>query len=165
MNTIVTAVSPQKVQWSIPEPPKRRLRDDFSDWMRVKNYARNTISTYISCVLEFVVFSGKRDPRTLGAAEVSLRVKDVDFERGVVSVLFAKGGKSRQVPLPESVRSALREHLDRLKLNFEQDGGWLAPLPNAYGEKNPGAERSWAWQYLFPARNLTADPQDGRLKR
>lgn len=254
MNTTITTVSSQKVQWRIPEPPKRRLREDFADWMRVKNYARNTIQAYVADVLDFIVFSGKRDPRTLGAAEVSafltmlavrrnvswktqnqnlcalvlfynflglplgdlgkfaaaskpgalpvvfsqdevrrvlaamkgvprlcallqygcglrvgevvsLRVKDVDFERGVVSVLFAKGGKSRQVPLPESVRPALREHLDRQKLHFEQDGGWLAPLPNAYSVKNPGAERAWAWQYVFAARNLTADPQDGRLKR
>ncbi len=254
MNTAITAESPRKVQWHLPEPPKVRLRDQFADWMRAKNYARTTISAYVADVLDFVLFHGKRDPRTLGATEVqaflsmlanrrdvtwktqnqnlcalvlfyeflgqpfgdigrfqaasrpsalpvvfsrdevrrvlaamkgvpklcaqlqygcglrvgevvSLRVKDVDFERGVVSVLFGKGGKSRQVALPQSVRAPLAEHLDRLKLHFEADGGWLVPLPNAYGVKNPGAERQWCWQYIFAARSLALDPQDGRIKR
>jgi integron integrase len=254
MNTAITPVPPPKVQWRLPEPPKVRLRDQFAEWMRAKNYAPATVAAYVADVLDFVVFSGKRDPRTLGAAEVqafltmlanvrdvtwktqnqnlcalvlfyqfldqplgdigrfmaasrpsalpvvfsrdevkrvlaamkgvpklcaqlqygcglrvgevvSLRVKDVDFERGVLSVLFGKGGKSRQVPLPEAVRAPLREQLERLKLHFDQDGGWLVPLPNAYGTKNPGAERQWCWQYIFAARSLVADPKDGRLKR
>lgn len=96
---------------------------------------------------------------------VSLRVKDLDFDRGVIAVLFGKGGKSRQVPLPESVRGPLQAHLDRVKMHFDQDGGWVAPLPNAYGIKHPSAERQWAWQYMFPARGLSTDPLDGRLKR
>lgn len=254
MNTTLTADSSRKVQWRLPEPPKRRLRDDFADWMRVKNYAGKTIEAYVACVLNFVLFSGKRDPRELGAEEVqgfltslvternvtwktqnqnlcalvlfyeflgqplgdigrfqaasrpsalpvvfsrdevrrvlgamqgvtklcaqlqygcglrvgevvALRVKDIDFERGVVAVLFGKGSKSRQVPLPEAVRAGLLEHLARVRLHFEQDGGWLVPLPNAYGAKAPGAEREWAWQYVFPSRALSKDPQDGRLKR
>lgn len=254
MNTTLTAGLPRKVQWRFPVPPKRRLRDDFADWMRTKNYARATIVAYVANVREFVLVSGKRDPREMGAPEVqrfltvlaternvtwktqnqnlcalvlfyeflgqplgdigrfmaaskpsalpvvfsrgevrrvlaamsgvpklcallqygaglrvgevvSLRVKDVDFERGVISVLFGKGGKSRQVPMPETVRGPLQEHLARIKMHFDQDGGWLAPLPNAYGSKNPGAERQWAWQYLFPSRSLSVDPQDGRLKR
>lgn len=96
---------------------------------------------------------------------VRLRVKDVDFDRMTVAVLDAKGGKHRQVPLPEKIVPALREHLERLKLHFDQDGGWVVALPNAYGVKNPGAERQWCWQYIFSARGLATDPRDGRLKR
>jgi integron integrase len=96
---------------------------------------------------------------------IRLRVKDVDFARMTIAVLDAKGGKHRQVPLPESIVTTLQEHLTRLKLHFDQDGGWLVPLPNAYGIKNPGAERQWAWQYIFSARGLVADPRDVRLKR
>lgn len=254
MNTTQTALPTQKVQWRLPCPPKRRLRDEFADWMRTRNYAKATIAAYVADVRDFVLFSGKRDPHEMGAAEVqqfltmlatvrnvtwktqnqnlcalvlfydflgqplgdigrfmaaskpsalpvvfsqdevrrvlgamsgvpklcallqygaglrvgevvSLRIKDVDFDRGVLSVLFAKGGKSRQVPLPQAVRDPLLEHITRIKIHFDQDGGWLAPLPHAYGTKNPAAERQWSWQYLFPARNLSADPQDGRLKR
>ena len=70
MNTTLTAGLPRKVHWQLPEPPKQRLRDQFADWMRTKNYARATITAYVSDVLDFVLFSGKRDPRTLGSAEV-----------------------------------------------------------------------------------------------
>ena len=38
--------------------------------MRMKNYRDNTIRDYVSDVLDFVVFNGKRDPRMMGAAEV-----------------------------------------------------------------------------------------------
>jgi integrase len=96
---------------------------------------------------------------------VRLRVKDVDFDRGAVAVIDGKGGKHRQVPLPAAVRAALTEHLERLRLHFDQDGGWVVALPHAYGVKNPGAEREWCWQYIFSARGLAADPRDGRLKR
>ena len=96
---------------------------------------------------------------------VRLRVKDVDFDRMTVAVLDAKGGKHRQVPLPDAVVTSLREHLERLKLHFDQDGGWVVSLPNAYGVKNPGAERQWCWQFIFSARGLAIDPRDGRLKR
>lgn len=50
-------------------------------------------------------------------------------------------------------------------MHFDQDGGWLVSLPNAYGVKAPGAEREWCWQYVFAARALSEDPKDGRLKR
>lgn len=255
MNTAVSAPNPLKAKWTLPDPPKRRLRDQFADWMRMKNYRPATITAYVADVLDFVVFSGKRDPRTLGAAEVRefltmlavkrdvswktqnqnlcalvlfydgfleqplgdigrfmasskpailptvfspaeahrvllamhgptqlaaqiqygcggrvgevvrLRVKDIDFERGTVAFLDGKNGKSRQVMLPESLRVPLRSHLDRVKLHFDQDGGWLVALPNAYGVKNPSAEREWGWQYVFPARGLAPDHRDGRLKR
>lgn len=223
--------------------------------MRMKNLREATIRAYVADVLDFVLFAGKRDPRTLGAAEVNaflsmlanvrnvswktqnqnlcalvkfydgflnqplgdigkfaaasrpamlpvvfskdevkrvhaamrgatklaaqlqygcglrvgevvrLRVKDVDFDRMTVAVLDAKGGKHRQVPLPVSLVTALHEHLNRIRLHFDQDGGWLVALPNAYGVKNPGAERQWAWQFVFPSRDLSNDSHDGRLKR
>jgi len=92
-------------------------------------------------------------------------VKDVDFERGTVTVRGGKGDKDRQVPLPDVVRGPLLEHLARLKLHFDSDGGWPVELPNALGKKYPGAEREWCWQYIFAARNLSTDPADGRTKR
>ncbi|MES2367659.1 MAG: integron integrase [Pseudomonadota bacterium] len=248
MNVAIITKSPVKAN-------SPRLRDEFAGWMRMKNYRDNTIRDYVSDVLDFVMFNGKRDPRTLGPAEVQkfltmlavernvswktqnqnlcalvkfydgflnqplgdigkfmaaskpaflpvvfskdevmrvlaamrgatklcaqlqygcglrvgevvrLRVKDIDFGRMVVSVLDAKGGKHRQLQLPTSMVEPLREHLARLKLHFDQDGGWLVELPNAYGVKNPGAARAWEWQYVFSARDLTNDPRDGVLKR
>ena len=34
-------------------------------------------------------------------------------------------------------------------------------MPYAYAAKWPGADREFAWQYLFPASKLSADPRDG----
>lgn len=223
--------------------------------MRLKNYSPKTIEAYVADVVDFVVCSGKRDPREMGALEVQqfltllavkrdvswktqnqnlcalvlfydgflqrplgdigrfaaasrpsvlpvvfskdevrrvlgamrgatklaamlqygcglrvgevvrLRVKDIDFDRGVVSVIDGKGGAHRQIRLPETLRAPLTEHLDRLKLHFEQDGGWLVALPHAFGVKSPGAERQWCWQYVFAARGLAVDPKDNRIKR
>jgi hypothetical protein len=64
-----------KAKWALPLPPKRRLREEFADWLRTRNYRPATISAYVSCVLDFVVASGKRDPREMGAAPVERRIK------------------------------------------------------------------------------------------
>lgn len=96
---------------------------------------------------------------------VSLRVKDIDFERATITVRAGKGNKDRQVMLPDSLHSPLQEHLNRIKIHFDSDGGWLANLPGALRWKYPHAERQWCWQYAFPSRSLSNDPADGRLKR
>lgn len=83
MNTAITAKGSAKVRWNLPEPPKVRMRDQFADWMRAKNYARNTITAYVADVLDFVVFSGKRDPRTLGAPEVQAFLSMLANQRDV----------------------------------------------------------------------------------
>lgn len=248
MNTSITTLVPQKAK-------SARLRDEFAAWMRWKGKAENTIAGYVADVLHFVLFNGKRDPRTLGRDAVRnflshlandhhvawktqnqnlcalvlfydgflhqplgnigefarasrppklpvvfsrdelqrmiaalagrskiigmmqggaggrvreticLRVKDVDFDRRTIHFIDFTKGRDRYVPLPECVVNPLRHHLDSLKARFDADGGWLVSLPDAYGEKNPGAERDWAWQYIFAARDLTPDPRDGRLKR
>jgi len=70
MNTTVTPGTPERRSWNLPDPPKRRLRDDFADWLRVRNYRPATIAAYVSDVLDFVLFHRKRDPREMGAREV-----------------------------------------------------------------------------------------------
>ena len=94
-----------------------------------------------------------------------LRVKDLDFDRHVLMVRGGKGDKDRQIMLPESLRTALQQHLHRIKLRFDQDGGWLVHLPGALAKKFPHYERDWRWQFVFPSRSLSRDPEDGRLKR
>lgn len=247
---------PQKAKWSLPDPPKRRLREVFREWLVTRHYSRATVECYVGWVLKFVLWAGRRDPKQMGATEVGaylswlanqrhvtaktqnqalcalvrfydgfleqplgdigrfaaatrpsrlpavlgveevrrllaclrgsaglcarlmygcglrvgevvrLRVKDVDFARGVVMVRGGKGDKDRQVMLPESVRAELTAHLDRVRLHFESDGGWLVSLPGALRAKYPHAEREWCWQYVFPSRSPGPDPEDGgRLKR
>lgn len=93
---------------------------------------------------------------------VRLRVKDVDFERGQIFVREGKGGKDRVVMLPESLAGALREHVARVKILFEEDrkaGVQGVYLPHALGVKYPNAGRELGWQWLFPSKSLSADPR------
>lgn len=99
---------------------------------------------------------------------VRLRVKDVDFARGSLTVRSGKGDKDRMVMLPESVRPALQEHRDRLEALWQQDreagldGVWM---PGAFDEKAPNAGKELAWQWFFPARAPSLDPRSGRMRR
>ncbi len=78
-----------------------------------------------------------------------LRVKDIDFERNQIIVHDGKGFKDRVTMLPESVRTALRDHLARVKILHESDlrqGLGAVWLPGALRVKYTQAERDWRWQ-------------------
>jgi integron integrase len=94
---------------------------------------------------------------------VRLRVKDVDFGAGHIVVRDGKGAKDRVTLLPESLRTELRAHLERVRLLWEADvaaGFGRVFLPHALERKYPGANREWCWQYVFPAAKRSVDPND-----
>ena len=97
-----------------------------------------------------------------------LRVKDVDFERCEILVRDGKGAKDRVTMLPESLISALREHLVRVQELHRQDvetGHGEVHLPFALDRKYPSAGREWMWQYVFPSAKLSVDPRTGVVRR
>jgi integron integrase len=97
-----------------------------------------------------------------------LRVKDVDFERNQVIVHGGKGGKDRVTMLPESLRTAMQEHLKRVQLLHKRDlaeGLGSVSLPGDLRLKYPNAERQWIWQWFWPGAMISVDPADGRRKR
>jgi integron integrase len=99
---------------------------------------------------------------------ISLRVKDVDFDRGQIVVREGKGGKDRLTMLPERFRAPLGEHLVRVHLLWERDlaSGYAGTtFPPALERKFPNAPRQWAWQYVFPASRLCVEPGTGRSRR
>jgi integron integrase len=99
---------------------------------------------------------------------LSLRAKDVDFERNELTVHEGKGGKDRVTPLPTAVRQDLLDHLERVRRRHREDlarGRGRAPLPGALAEKNPGAASEWIWQYVFPASSFYTDPRTGTQHR
>jgi integron integrase len=247
---MITAIPSQSAETRKP----KRLRDRFREWLGFHHYSPRTAEAYVGWVLQFVIWSGKRDPLTMGAPEVNeflshlandrrvtaktqtqalcglvkfydgcmgqplgdigkfayastpsrlpvvmsqgevkrvlaalpashrlmgqflyggglrlmeccrLRVKDIDWERGEVMVRGGKGDKDRVVMLPASMREDLENHGIYNRARFDADGGWRVHLPGALLRKYPGYETEWRWQYVFPAKSVSVDPTDGRLK-
>lgn len=97
-----------------------------------------------------------------------LRIKDVDFARGEITVRDGKGMKDRVTMLLTSVVSVLQEHLRRVKAIHQQDlaqrRGRVA-LPFALARKYPHANQEWGWQYVFPATGHYQDAENGEWRR
>ncbi len=97
-----------------------------------------------------------------------LRVKDVDFERMEMVIREPKGGRDRVALLPDRLVAPLRAHLDEVRRIHQRDlrdGFGEVFLPGALARKYPQAGRSWAWQYVFPARRRSLDPRSGVVRR
>lgn len=97
-----------------------------------------------------------------------LRVKDVDFTRGEITVRNGKGRKDRLTLLPASLQRPLAEHIARVRLQHERDqrkGRGSVALPDALSRKYPKASREWAWQWIFPATRFYRDRETGEYRR
>ena len=97
-----------------------------------------------------------------------LRIKDVDFERHVIIVRDAKGGKDRVVMLPRSLAPALRRQMLAARSQWEsyrhaQRGG--VEVPHALDAKYPQVGATWAWFWMFPSPTLSVDPRSGVERR
>ena len=94
----------------------------------------------------------------------TLRVRDLDFDRGQIIVRGGKGDKDRVVMMPQSLRRALVEQCRRVRVRHARDlridGGYV-PLPDAVRHKVPYAERDVRWQFVFPSVTLRRD-EEGR---
>ena len=99
---------------------------------------------------------------------LELRVKDVDLERGSITVRQGKGNKDRVTVLPERIREGLKAHLGARRVEYEQDlqeGAGFVPLPGALARKHPAAARSWPWPYVFGGQQVIVEAATGCLMR
>ncbi|MEQ1575048.1 MAG: integron integrase [Vicinamibacterales bacterium] len=104
--------------------------------------------------------------RLLECAE--LRVKDLNFDRGELTVRDGKGGKDRVTILPAALKQPLADHLRHVKAQHDTDlavGRGSVALPGALRVKYPGAPREWAWQWVFPATRFYVDDATGERRR
>jgi integron integrase len=99
---------------------------------------------------------------------LTLRVKDVDIDRGEIRVRRGKGGKDRVTMLPATARGPLLVQLERVRELHARDleqGAGQAPLPNALERKAPDWASQLAWQWIFPAARRYRDPRSGGERR
>jgi integron integrase len=99
---------------------------------------------------------------------VTLRVKDIDFERHQLTVRRGKGAKDRITLLPASLEGPLREHLRAWRIEHEQErlkGRGNVSVPFALARKYPNSPREFRWQWVFPASRCYVDQARGELMR
>jgi integron integrase len=104
--------------------------------------------------------------RLLECAE--LRVKDLNFDRGELTIRDGKGGKDRVTMLPASMKGPLADHLNRVKVQHDADlaaGRGSVALPGSLRAKYPSAPFEWAWQWVFPATRFYFDRETGERRR
>jgi len=155
----------------------QKKTEDFSDFVRAKKPVRvptvltkNEMARLLDKLDgEFLVMAGLLWGSGLRVMEcMQLRVKDIDFETGQVTVRNGKGAKDRITMLPERFAGLLRAQIERAKKVFEGDranrtaGVYIWP---GLERKFPNAGREWIWQYVFPASRLSVDPRSKTVRR
>jgi integron integrase len=99
---------------------------------------------------------------------LTLRVKDIDFDRSMIIVRGGKGGKDRLVMLPVPLRDRIQSQLAHAHILWAQDRAIGLPpvaVPASLARKYRRAAESWAWYWLFPAECTAMDPRSGVYRR
>lgn len=97
-----------------------------------------------------------------------LRIKDIDFERGCITVRAGKGDKDRQTLLPDNLKTHIKNHIREIRKIHERDrsngveGVWL---PWAFDRKYLHSGKEWGWFWLFPSHRLSVDPHCRKIRR
>ena len=97
-----------------------------------------------------------------------LRVKDIDFESGLIFIRSGKGDKDRSTVLPEYLKADLRAHLKEVQKLHEKDlaaGYGEVWVPGALERKYPEAAKKFGWQFAFPSSKLSHDRLNGKIRR
>jgi integron integrase len=99
---------------------------------------------------------------------LSIRIKDLSFERGEIVIRSGKGGHDRVAILPDALKARLVRQTDRVRARHIHDirtGGGYVNLPRGFARKVPSAARDLSWQYLFPAARPHTDRTTGERRR
>jgi site-specific recombinase XerD len=86
----------------------------------------------------------------------TLRLKDLDFASGMLTVRGGKGDKDRTVRLPQSLAPALEDQVRRCKAQWARDNaaGRICPSPSPSLMRKLGRAQfaRLPWYWLFPSR-------------
>ncbi len=99
---------------------------------------------------------------------LNLRVKDLDVERRQITIRAGKNDRDRVTVLPQLTAECLGLWKQKLREMHKADRTEGLPgiyLPTALARKLPKAGESWEWFWIFPAENLSVDPDSGIRRR
>jgi integron integrase len=97
-----------------------------------------------------------------------LRVQDINFDAGILTVHDGKGKKDRSVPLPKAIFPELKLQMETVIALHQRDlaanyGGTF--LVGRLDKKYKNASKELVWQWFFPAKNLTLVPDEREYRR
>lgn len=90
-----------------------------------------------------------------------LRIKDMEFTNGIITIRGGKGDKDRTVPLPKTLVKPLMDQMNIARNLWNIDRQRAMPgvyVPDALDVKYPNIGSEWGWFWVFPAQNYSADP-------
>lgn len=96
-----------------------------------------------------------------------LRVKDIDFDKQLITVRDGKGGKDRTTLLPASLIGPLTERIALIRGRWRvREPFYQVPvtLPFALKRKYPNASGSLQWQWLFPSSGVCLDADNDPVR-
>ena len=99
---------------------------------------------------------------------MKLRIKDFNFDHGILTVHDGKGKKDRTVPIPAIIRDELEDQVDRViqvhdtDLKDDYSGVFM---PDRLEVKYKNAPKELIWQWFFPAKELTFVPETNEYRR
>ena len=100
---------------------------------------------------------------------MSLRLKDIDFDRSEIFVHRGKGAKDRVVMLPKKLIPELKEQVAKVETLHLEDldrGYGSVYIPDALNRKASSYATDIGWQWMFPSANLSEDVyQAGLIRR
>jgi integron integrase len=156
------------------------LKKDFGDhsdavWAKTKPYIPVVLSreeidlvlynlTYpYNLVVKFLYGCGLRLFECL-----NLRIHDLNFDAGILTVHDGKGQKDRTVPLPVSIMDEINANIEKVRELHRKDleEGYAGTImKNLLDKKYKNASKELGWQWLFPAKTLTFIPDELVYKR
>lgn len=98
---------------------------------------------------------------------VSLRIKDIDLDRGEIVVRHGKGGKDWRTPLADIARPYIARRLRDGLRSFQSDRRLnmrVTGIADSYLRKDPNADATWSWWYVFPATRTFVDSKGTRRR-
>lgn len=156
------------------------LKSEFGDMTDVPRAKKKKyIPTVLSREEVFSIFEYLQEPYKLIAKVlygcglrisegVNLRVKDFNFDTGMLTIHSGKGDKSRTVPLPTSLNKQLKLQLNKIRklhesgLKSKYAGTFI---PETLEMKYKSIAKDLGWQWFFPAASLTTIQSSNEKRR